>query len=241
MRRSAAPSQRGLQKGSYAKKRKIASSRELSSSNRVPQPANSWVRVSRNVGFPNKMLMRHRYVETGSLTSTTGSLALQNFRANGMFDPNQTGTGHQPLYFDQMTAIYDHYTVIGSIIRVHFVSASTQTLPMIVGIMKNDDTTTTPTAAGTLCEESGTVSRLLPADDSTVFSLTQKFSAKGTFGGSALSNDNLQGTASADPTEQTIYTLFAQTVDGAGTSTCYTWTEIEYIAVWEELKDIATS
>lgn len=208
----------------------------------VPRPVNSVARFSKNVGFPNKLTMRHRYVEGGALTSTTGSLSVQNFRANGMFDPNQTGTGHQPLYFDQMAAIYDHYTVIGSVIHVEFIPASSSSLPAVVGIMLNDDSTVTPGSATALCEQGGAVSRVTSATGSVQpFTLTSKFSAKGTFGGSVLANDNLQGTGSADPTEQTLFTLFGQTIDLAGTTTVYYRATIEYLAVWEELKDIAAS
>lgn len=34
------------------------------------------------------------------------------FRANGIFDPDVTGTGHQPLYRDQVADLYTNYTVI---------------------------------------------------------------------------------------------------------------------------------
>ena len=43
------------------------------------------------------------------------------FVANGAFDPNLTGVGHQPRGFDQFMAGYETFTVTGSKISVNFV------------------------------------------------------------------------------------------------------------------------
>jgi len=40
------------------------------------------------------------------------------FMANGLYDPNVTGTGHQPRGFDQLMAMYKHYEVMESLIEV---------------------------------------------------------------------------------------------------------------------------
>lgn len=43
-----------------------------------------------------------------------GIIATQVFSANGVFDPNISGTGHQPRGFDQLMTLYDHVIVIGA-------------------------------------------------------------------------------------------------------------------------------
>lgn len=70
--------------------------------------------------FPPSMYVEHRYVEqinisNENITGLTG--AEYAFRLNSLFDPNFTGTGHQPLYFDQVSAIYDKYQVYR--VKVH--------------------------------------------------------------------------------------------------------------------------
>lgn len=67
-----------------------------------------------------------------------------------------------------------------------------------------------------------------------------KWSARKYFGGSVMANVNLQGTSAANPTENSGFTLCAQTVDGTTDSIGYS-IDIEYLAVWTEIKDIASS
>jgi hypothetical protein len=40
------------------------------------------------------------------------------FTANGLYDPDITGTGHQPMGFDTMMTFYEQYTVVSSAITV---------------------------------------------------------------------------------------------------------------------------
>lgn len=64
--------------------------------------------------FPTTLFTKMRYsqqliVYTDNLTNRTGS---ENaFRLGSLYDPDFTGTGHQPLGFDQLAAIYRIYRV----------------------------------------------------------------------------------------------------------------------------------
>jgi hypothetical protein len=49
------------------------------------------------------------------------------FSANGCFDPNITGTGHQPMGFDQMMVFYNHYTVLRARVTAMFENTGTPT------------------------------------------------------------------------------------------------------------------
>ena len=53
------------------------------------------------------------YCEPGQVLNPGlgGSLASKVFTCNGLYDPDVSGTGHQPRGFDQMMALYDHYVV----------------------------------------------------------------------------------------------------------------------------------
>lgn len=200
--------------------------------------------ISSGLGFPRRMTMTHRYAHVGTLaTGVGGALATINFRANSMYDPDQTFIGHQPMYFDQMTALYDHWTVIGSKITVTFAqlgSGATDRYPAVVGIFLNDDSSN-PGATNAILENSFTNRQSFTTNGGNPRSVTCKYSAKKIWGGSILGNPNLQGSATTNPAEETFFTIFADSTAGVGTVNFQYVVQIDYIAVWTELKDIASS
>lgn len=89
--------------------------------------------------FPYKAHAIMRYSESFTLTPSTGVPAHHLWRANGIFDPNQTGTGHQPYGHDQYAAIYNHYQILESTIVMQCSQAN---VDCIFGINLIADTST---------------------------------------------------------------------------------------------------
>jgi len=79
------------------------------------------LRTRRNLPYANSFI---------SVTSGAGTAGAYVFSANGLFDPNITGTGGQPMGFDQMMTFYNHYTCLRSRIRV-IANATTSSPPVI--------------------------------------------------------------------------------------------------------------
>jgi hypothetical protein len=72
--------------------------------------------------FANEVFTVLRYGEQVTLNPGSGSNASYVFAMNGLYDPNITGTGHQPYGFDEYCAAagagpYNRYTVVKS--RLH--------------------------------------------------------------------------------------------------------------------------
>jgi len=194
--------------------------------------------IGRSLGFPDKMTFKHRYVDVVQIASVTGALGTYRFACNGLYDPNITGTGHQPLWFDNMAAIYNHYQVIGSRCRVTITDYSTtasETSPFYVGLYTEDDTVTSPDYLGIMEQKRG-VSRACPFNftQSTV-TMTQKFSARKEYGSGSLADVNLSGTSISNPSELTYYTVWVKPTVPED-CVIQAKVEIEYIAVWTELK-----
>jgi hypothetical protein len=74
-------------------------------------PRNTTV-VPRNFGIvaPRTKLTMRYYEETAQ-TSTAGGFSTQIYNLNSLFDPDRTGSGHQPMGFDQVSALYSKYLV----------------------------------------------------------------------------------------------------------------------------------
>lgn len=69
-----------------------------------------------------------RYAEANvSLDPSATIPAEYFFRANDLYDPNYTGTGHQPLGFDQWMNLYGKFTVVNSKITVKWTNGADAT------------------------------------------------------------------------------------------------------------------
>lgn len=95
-------------------------------------------------GFPDRYITRIRYCSAITLSSTSGSIGKQTWNMNSIFDPDSTGAGHQPLWHDTLIGIYNHYSVTSATLRVRFI-ATHATMPFIVGLIGDDDGTTSST------------------------------------------------------------------------------------------------
>lgn len=149
------------------------------------------------------------YNERVTFDNTGGSNGQYQFSANGLYDPNITGTGHQPLYFDQFMAIYDHYTVLGSKCTATLIPDTTNggsaSTPRKFTFWMNDDTSVAIGNIDTMTEQPGAKMIHWSPSSTGPLTLTQTWGAYAYFGGNPLANDNLQGTASNNPPEQSIY------------------------------------
>lgn len=209
-----------------------------------PAPRSS-LAVPRNVGrtsvgFPKRISIKHRYVETFSLTSGAGTVATYLFSANGMFDPNNTGGGHQPQYFDTLVGVYNHYVVHKSKITVQAATASgSAASSSLFGVYIEDDTTVTGSKAQTFAEYNSASYRMLHNASNEPVTVSKSWDAKQAFGGNIQDNDDLQGSSAANPVEQQFFTLFVQDVDKTTTVSLNLTVTIEYEAIWDELKNLA--
>lgn len=208
---------------------------------RKPSVPRNKLRLSTGVGFPKTITMTHKYTQLYNTNVPLGA-GFTNFyySCNGMYDPNISGGGHQPLFFDQMTPLYKHYCVIGSKITVSFPITDVDS---IVGCFINDDTSIAGgmTLEG-LMEQSQTQYRHLLRTATHPTTLSMKWSAKNYFGKNPLANPELQGDVASNPFEQSYFMLFYGPTDKVSIITTFTVNvNIEYIAVWKELNDVQQS
>lgn len=186
-----------------------------------------------------KLKAQFRYVDTDlSINPPLGGLLGEYvFSCNGLYDPDITGTGHQPMPFDDMMSLYDHYTVIGSRIRVDFHNSDT-TNPVICGIYLRD-TSTSPSDPRNVLENGMSKWKLLAPKGSggDTKSMTLDFSTKKHLGVShPLASSEVRGNLTSNPAEGYFYHIFCCTPDGGDGAEVDFVVTIEYIAVLTEPK-----
>ncbi len=188
-------------------------------------------------GFPKKLMVHHKYVDKFTLSVGSGLYGVFLFSCNGMYDPNITGVGHQPVYFDELAGIYDHYTVFRSTITIEIPPSST---PINTALYIDDDTSTTSGTFNT-GEQSTAVLTVLPSTATKALVLRRTWNAKQYFGGDIFDNDRLSGDVANNPAEQSYFTFFTEATDGASAFNVIALVKIEYEAVWDELRTASQS
>lgn len=85
--------------------------------------------------FPNEYFCKLRYCETFTKTVGTGGVfgTIQKMNLNSLYDPNNTGGGHQPYGYDQISALYRRYLVRRADIMIEFVNPNAD--GMVAGVM----------------------------------------------------------------------------------------------------------
>ncbi len=79
----------------------------------------------RVANFPMKNSQKLKYTDIIQLDTSMGVVDWHQFRANSLFDPDLTGTGHQPLSFDEWTSFYQRYKVHACKISINGIITST--------------------------------------------------------------------------------------------------------------------
>jgi len=112
-------------------------------------------------GFPDSTQSVHRYSQYVNLDPSMGAATKQVFRANSLYDPDLTGTGHQPMGRDELSAVYGHYLVTNAKITVTNLNFGSTNYPGAWGILLDDDGTV-PNDAHAIIEQAGAKYRIFP-------------------------------------------------------------------------------
>lgn len=144
-----------------------------------------------------------------------GTAGVQVVSANGLYDVDITGVGHQPTGFDQFMALYNNYTVTEAEIEVTYFNSDT-TNQQTVGISVQDLATTTDDVRRYI-ENGNCVSKMVgnaTGAASNQSTLKMKVRLADFFRNrSILRDDIFQGTASTNPTEGLFFHVFAAPLD----------------------------
>lgn len=177
-----------------------------------------------------------RYNESVTLNPSAAGTAAHIFSLNGLYDPDITGTGHQPRGFDELMPLYDHYVVIGTRVTIDFVAPASETVAVIGGAAVRDFTAG-DSANGYV--EGGVVKYITVGNNNGKANrIVMNINPNQFLGRSKpMSDPNLKGNASANPLEQAYLHVFINapliTADPGGYSAFVT---LEYTAILIEPK-----
>lgn len=160
--------------------------------------------------FPKKMLVTMRYATSIRLDQQIGALPVTYvFRANGIFDPDRTGTGHQPYTHDEYAQLYTKYMVTGSKIMATFLpNASVSTGNIICGLHVGNDPTYIPDFETVREQSEGRWS--IVSGQTNKKTLATRYSRRKII---PAHKDGHEATFGADPLEQYYFTVWSTCVN----------------------------
>lgn len=180
-----------------------------------------------------------------SLVGTSGVAASRVYTANGAFDPDISGTGHQIIGFDQVMAAYNHYSVIRAKITVTFLNNGDA--PARCGVYINPEATALTNFSQIM--ENGLIKtctvdcKSVPAGERmrsvSLDCDVRRYFGKGRY--SELLEDTYSGTAAANPTEQVYFTVFSINPFDATTTTVLYDAVLSYDVIYHEPRKLTSS
>lgn len=199
-----------------------------------------WPYASNGMGmlwdpFPAKARALLRYSQVITLTTSTGLTDLNIFRAASIFDPDWTGTGHQPYGHDTYQSIYNHYMVDSATLTMTPITTGSS---QIFGISLTDDTTVQGDY-NTVRETKGTRVGVAVGTGPRE-TLTKVYSRKQNF--NSASDKPLSANFGASPAEDMYFHCWAEApTSTTGATTVSYLITISYIVDMWELKDLGQS
>lgn len=89
----------------------------------------------------DKQMVKLRYVDSISIDAGAAAVTNHVYWANSIYDPDQTGTGHQPLLRDNYALLYASYRVVSSKMKLTpIMSTTTNSNPAFYGAFLDPDT-----------------------------------------------------------------------------------------------------
>jgi len=178
------------------------------------------------------------YVETLSPTPTI--FGVYSFMVNSLYDPNYSGTGHQPSGFDALAALYKHYIVLKATVTVRAINTST-TVPAYIGgafsrlTLDGDIDGTNPVI--NFEEQSSAKVFMLGVQGSGSETKTFRMSViPHRFMGMSkpIADDRFWGDNSANPSESVFWNLLTCSVNHSSNPTVVYSIKTEFFTMWRE-------
>lgn len=183
--------------------------------------------------LPTVVKCSFKYGDIYNIASgATGVSNAHVFSCNGLYDPDITGVGHQPRGFDQIMALYDHYTVIASKIKVQYWIRPAQTGQAAVGISVQDDNTVFTDYRDYMESPNNVTIQLSPDGDRSKTLVSQINPNKFLGRSKPLADSQLKGSSTGNPTEQCYFHVWVTSSTEATSVDAVV--EIEYTAIMGE-------
>lgn len=195
--------------------------------------------------FAQRYISKHKYAEVRVVTGPAGGGLVQyNFNLNSLYDPNLTGTGHQPYGYDQMVDIYNRYRVFRVDYAISAYNTDSTTGVSVVGALPSNEPITVSGGVSELMENPR-AKYITQANGATLKVLKGSISLPSLVGRSKsqyMADDRYQALSTSSPSELAILNIMAGTMTGtsgaggSGTNVMNLSVSLVYHVEWFDVK-----
>jgi len=195
-------------------------------------------------GLPPSFRTRLVYSDAYGITGQGGVLTYYSWRANGVYDPDLTGTGHQPMGRDTYAALYNHCCVINSAVNLKFVSQDhTYASACPCGVLLHEDGTLSASSGTALIEQGASSWTVTSLRATTPVMLGKTYDAKEWFGIKDIEDnmDRIGSPVGSNPTEIAAFSFWCQPGATTASGGLYLIVNIVYDVLWTEPTETAAN
>lgn len=174
--------------------------------------------------IPARQIVRMKYAE--AFETNVANAYNFTFNLNSIYDPNRTGTGHQPYGHDQLALLYNRYRVIGCRYVVQAYSGSS---PIRFGILPANEVKSVGTVSELIENPRAQYKLQIPGGNTQVIKGNAYIPAiTGRSKTQYMSDDRYQASFGASPAELAILNICALTMAEVGVTVQFQIT-LEYL------------
>jgi hypothetical protein len=151
-----------------------------------------------------------KYSDFQTITLLTVTGVSQIYNLNSLFDPDRTGTGHQPYGYDQLSAMYNRYRVLRVKWKVKFATSSGDYFALVLpsnGLLASAPTTLAPFITASECPLSKSIIQSSTSQSETVIGSIKLNELNGVTRTEYIADDRFEAQVSTSPAELIVLNL----------------------------------
>lgn len=199
--------------------------------------------LGKTIGIPDRMFVKVKYVDTfGMSYAGSGAPGVKEYRVNSPYDPDYTGIGHQPLFWDQYAALYKRYRCYGCKYLFKIFNYDNANQSEVILTLKEQ--TAVHTVWSTICEQTYTQCRVVDIEGGKSHAYISGYADMAKITGakkSTIANDmDFQSEVTANPLRQAFMSLQHQGLNGASGNITVTVELVYYVSLFDRVLPTAS-
>lgn len=198
--------------------------------------------IVRSPGFTDTLYCKLKYATEVHFADGLSASTYYSFRGNSLYDPDYTGTGHQPMYFDQYSAIYNRYRVMGAKIEINAINASGSSATYFV-LQSGTDTIISANITELLEQSRAKISKVLPISQRVPIKIKSYVSTRKACGlnKKQIFDEDFSALTTSSPNQIWYFNMLATSINNTSPLDFYFMATITYYVQFFDRKTQAQS